>query len=192
MTLVSDPKSTQNNPKTCQPSGIFICFSRLPFELRRTIWIFALPGPRPVFIKTRPKIPNIHNSDSYDYVCVIATPPAILHTSHESREVALEFYELSFGGISKGHPVYIDFQMDILYLKGWGSVAYLRDEIEIVDAPLYPDYYPDTPKDQDRRYIKENVQYIVFDSMAATRLAPLVNYHSGLYWTNSNVSSFQI
>jgi hypothetical protein len=96
MTLVNDPKSTQNNPKTCQPSGIFICFSRLPFELRRTIWIFALPGPRSVFIKTKPKIPNIHNSDSYDYVCVIATPPAILHTSHESREVALEFYELSF------------------------------------------------------------------------------------------------
>jgi hypothetical protein len=71
--------------------------------------------------------------------------------------------------------------MDILYLKGWGSVACLRDEIEILDAPIYPDYYPDTPKDQDRRYIEENVRCIVFDFMAATRLAPLVNYYSGLY-----------
>jgi hypothetical protein len=71
--------------------------------------------------------------------------------------------------------------MDILYLKGWGSVACLRDEIEILDAPLYQDYYPGTPKDQDRRYIEENVRCIVFDFMAATRLASLVNYHSGLY-----------
>jgi hypothetical protein len=181
MTLVNNAMSTQNNTKTCQPSGIFTCFSRLPFELRRKIWIYALPGPRPVFIKSKPEIPKIHNSDGYDYVRVIATPPALLHTSNESREVALEFYELSFGGLSKGHPVYIDFQMNILYLRGWGSVACLRDEIEIVDAPLYPDYYPDTPKDQDRRYIEENVRCIVFDSMAATRLAPLVNYYSGLY-----------
>jgi hypothetical protein len=105
-------------------------FLQTAFKIRRTICIFALPGPRPVFIKTRPKIPNILNSDSYEYGCVIATPPALLHTSHESREVALEFHELSFGGISKGHPVYIDFQIDILYLKGWGSVACLRDEIE--------------------------------------------------------------
>jgi len=126
-------------------------------------------------------IPNIHNSDGLDYIRVIATPPALLHTSNESRKVALEFYKLSFRGISKGHPVYIDFQMDILYLKGWGSVACLRDEIEIIDAPLYPDYYPDTPKDQDRRYIEENVRCIVFDYMAAPRLAHVVNYYSGLY-----------
>jgi hypothetical protein len=181
MTLVNDAKSTQNIAKTCQPSGIFTCFSRLPFELRRKIWICALPGPRPIFIKTRPKIPNIYNSAGYDYVRVIATPPALLHTSNESRELALEFYKLSFGGISKGHPVYIDFQMDILYLKGWGSVACLRDEIEIIDAPLYPNSYPDTPRDQDRRYIEEKVRCIVFDYMVAPQLAHLVNYYSGLY-----------
>jgi hypothetical protein len=141
MTLVNHAKSTQNNTNPRQPSGIFTCFSKIPFELRRTIWIFTLPGPRPDFIKTRPKIPNIHNSDSYDYVRVITTPPALLHKSHESREVASVFYELSFGGISQGHPVYIDFRMDILFLKGWGSVACLRDEIEILEVPLYPDYY---------------------------------------------------
>lgn len=103
MTLVNDAKSTQNNPKTCQPNGILKRFCRLPFELRRKIWMYALPGPRPVFIQTRPEIPNIHNSDSLDYVRVMATPPALLHTSNESREIALEFYKLSFGGMSKGH-----------------------------------------------------------------------------------------
>jgi hypothetical protein len=181
MTFVNDAKSTQNNTKTCLPGGIFTCFSRLPFELRWTIWIFALPGHRPVFIKARPKIPRIHKSGSLDYVRLIATPPALLHTSHESREVALEFYELSFGGVSYDHPVYIDFQMDILYLKGRGSVACLRDKIEILDGPLYPDYYPDTPKDQNRRYIGGNVRCIVFDSMAVTGLTHLVNNYSGFY-----------
>jgi hypothetical protein len=171
--LVKDAKSTKDNATTYHSAHFFTCFSNLPFELRRKIWIFALPGPRAVTIKSRC---HTFELESLDYVRAIATPPALLHTTNESREVALEFYELSFGAISKGHPVYIDFQVDILYLKGWGSVTCLRDEIEILDAALYPD----TPYEQDRRYIEDNVRCIVFGSMAASRLGQAVNYYSGL------------
>ena len=174
-TLVNDPK-TKDHTRICQSKGSFTCFSKLPFELRRKVWIYALPGPRVVIVKNF-RSPYTLEIENWDYVRVIATPPALFYTSNESREVAQQFYELSFGTISKGHPVYIDFQMDILYLKGWGSVSCLRDEGEILDAALYPD----TPYEQDRQYIKENARCIVFDSMAASRLGPLAKYYSGLY-----------
>lgn len=75
----------------------FHLFSNLPPELRRPIWYFALPGPRSIGY---PPWEEAHE------------PPAILRVNRESRQVALEHYEISEG--SGRRKTYIDFKTDIV------------------------------------------------------------------------------
>jgi 2EXR family len=88
----------------------FPYFSKLPPELRRKIWRHALPGPRVVnfdFIY-RPRQPMPHFEANYG-------APTLLHVCHESREVALESYELLFQSKESSRPaIYFDLKRDTL------------------------------------------------------------------------------
>jgi hypothetical protein len=77
--------------RTLQQPKMFHLFSRLPPELRRKIWRHALPSPRIMSIdfiqRPRHSIPQFESNHP---------PPVLLQVCHESREVALESYELVF------------------------------------------------------------------------------------------------
>ncbi len=72
----------------CKPvDAKFHQFSRLPLELRETIWWLALPAPRPFEIIIRT---NDQRKDS----CVWAVGPfAMLKVCQQSRRIALSVYE---------------------------------------------------------------------------------------------------
>jgi hypothetical protein len=83
----------------------FTEFSKLPPEIRLRVWHFASPPPRIVELsygsEARSVISRTH-------------PPALLHTSHESRAATIKSYkELQFGDCSQRIP--IDFQKDTLF-----------------------------------------------------------------------------
>jgi hypothetical protein len=103
----------------------FHLFPRLPPELRRKIWRHALPSPRIMSIdfiqRPHQSIPQFEPNHP---------PPVLLQVCHESREVALENYELAFeaqgpcgssqqaptGGTPNPSPrgFYFDFRTDTL------------------------------------------------------------------------------
>jgi hypothetical protein len=106
-------------------------FSTLPTELRLIIWNLARPDPRIVRIRK-----SNRSSGTYSRAAI----PNLLHVCQESRQVALEWYQLSFGsgrpeaytsttltsldGISKTVMIrnsfasprtYFDFSRDVLF-----------------------------------------------------------------------------
>jgi hypothetical protein len=91
-------------------SNEFHLFPKLPPELRRKIWHYGLPGPRVMsfdFVqRSRQSMP--HFEANYG-------PPPLLHVCHESREVALESYELIFRSRGSSRPpFYFDLKRDTL------------------------------------------------------------------------------
>ena len=82
--------STTNSQKfnECQPvEAKFHQFSRLPPELRKKVWWFALPAQRPLEI-------NIRINDERKDICVWAVGPfAMLQVCEESRQIALSLFE---------------------------------------------------------------------------------------------------
>lgn len=87
----------------------FHLFPRLPPELRRKIWRHGLPAPRVVnfdFI-SRFRNPPPHFETNYG-------PPSLLHVCRESREVALESYELVFKSKGTSRAFYFDLRRDTL------------------------------------------------------------------------------
>lgn len=114
---------TQQLQESCslQQPKIFHSFPRLPPELRRKIWRHALPSPRTMSVdfiqRSRHSAPEFEPNQP---------PPMLLHVCHESREVALENYELVFrsqnppGASSQGASgaplggFYFDFRGDTL------------------------------------------------------------------------------
>jgi len=118
------PQASEDNPSNT--SQEFTFFPKLPFEMVNMIWKWALPGSRIITIQSRPRL------DARDYplpamsylslnpackvnVNPIATP--LLHACSRSRQIALMRYEVAFGSQLK-HPIYFDWDRDIVYLKG--------------------------------------------------------------------------
>jgi hypothetical protein len=102
----------------------FVFFPRLPAELRRIIWLFAIPGPRTITIFSQ-KEAFVTNADGHA-ACNPSIPaksnskaPALLHTNRESRDVALKFYSLAFKEHLNQRPVYFRFSTDTLYMENW-------------------------------------------------------------------------
>jgi hypothetical protein len=101
-------------------ADMFTLFPLLAPELRLKIWQDAC-GPRTLSLRYIPE----------KDICISSTPPpAILHTTHESRTVALNAYRLSFG--TSSHPAHIYFSphLDTLYRPRWRMMGYddaLRD-----------------------------------------------------------------
>jgi hypothetical protein len=92
------------NPNTIN----FELFQKLPKELRIEIWAYAL-FPRVVNI--------IYVPNKAKYFSFNSKPPAMLHTSRESRAVGLkvETLKLSFGTESHEPFIYLDFARDNLF-----------------------------------------------------------------------------
>ncbi|KAH6704047.1 hypothetical protein BKA61DRAFT_617789 [Leptodontidium sp. MPI-SDFR-AT-0119] len=88
-------------------------FSHLSRDIRLLIWEITLRRPRIVYIKMR-QIPKDPNSgafcmdscdDDLKFEGVTSTPvPVLLHVCSESRSLALDFYELTFGRANA--PIY--------------------------------------------------------------------------------------
>jgi len=74
-----------------QPPKIFHHFPRLPPELRRKIWRYALPAPRIMSVDFLQRSPQHNPQFEPNH-----PPPMLLQVCHEAREVALENYELVF------------------------------------------------------------------------------------------------
>jgi len=109
--------SSAYSPVSKQESFLdtFTLFPDLPIELRRSIWKFSA-GRRVVEI--------MYNQFTRGYESTTAIS-AILHATRESREVALECYDLCFSTNDAEPAIYFDFSIDALYL-GVGSLAPIR------------------------------------------------------------------
>lgn len=95
----------------------FDLFSKLPIELRLRIWDEARPAARIVkliwskkFHENQSGFSRTHNITSR------ARVPNLLHTCSESREVALKWYQLSFGWYG-GHQA----REDIATPRNWAK-----------------------------------------------------------------------
>jgi hypothetical protein len=94
-----------------QPLETFEPFPKLPLELRRLIWRYALPGPRLVTVIEALSSPDsgilfIDRCDGSGKVLASgltrlqeksAKPPPLLRVCRESRQVALGSYKFCFG-----------------------------------------------------------------------------------------------
>ncbi|KAF8853761.1 hypothetical protein BDZ45DRAFT_748204 [Acephala macrosclerotiorum] len=96
----------------------FHLFPELPVELRLQIWEAARPEGRVIRI-TRSKHEPVDENDDLDYEWYTkANVPALLHASSESRRVALQWYQLSFGfGPQNQSTIYFDHSRDWTYLQ---------------------------------------------------------------------------
>lgn len=86
-------------------SGVYLTmFPEIPFEIRSLIWQAVLRQPRVVYINMR-NLPNTSNLQTLATAnnflrseCLSSTPiPVLLHVCKETRALALEYYELTFG-----------------------------------------------------------------------------------------------
>lgn len=84
----------------------FVQFPKLPLELRRIIWRWSLPRSRIVEI--------FYDPERGCWSC--CPPPTGLRVNSESREVALEWYKLSFATQTTPPMIYIDMDIDQLYV----------------------------------------------------------------------------
>ncbi|KAG9245935.1 hypothetical protein BJ878DRAFT_400409, partial [Calycina marina] len=79
------------------PTCSFPKFSELPAELRCEIWKIASFHPRNVPIDVQYKCNTFTNYLYQDHIFISPLyPPAILHSSQESRIEALKYYQRSF------------------------------------------------------------------------------------------------
>jgi hypothetical protein len=103
----------------------FHLFPKLPTELRLMVRQQALPGPRTITIKPRKRCLAKEMFDTGEIalgICwangavALTRTPSIFQTNRESREVALKFYEPSFGHLLNGNPVYFNHDLGCLHL----------------------------------------------------------------------------
>jgi hypothetical protein len=90
----------------------FAFFPKLPPEIRRMIWTFARPAPR--VLKMFEK-----KEGAGEVVYSTAKVPALLHVCQESRQIAKEWYELSFPRRSyepESSRTYFDSSSDFVYV----------------------------------------------------------------------------
>ncbi|KAF7921763.1 hypothetical protein BELL_0325g00100 [Botrytis elliptica] len=93
-------------------SARFHLFPKLPFELRKRVWWYSLPGARVI-----------------EFYCVEGKfwteeeQPIALYVCQESRKTALEVYKLlNFEPERTTEITYFDYELDILYL-GVGNIS---------------------------------------------------------------------
>jgi hypothetical protein len=123
-------------PQSTADLETFTIFLKLPIELRRKIWGYALPGPRVIeIIYVNDRAP-LTSHGFYDDIQFIIHPhhlanrggaaaraefPMLLHVCQESQSFVLEHYQLGFAGHLR-HQIYVDFANDLL----WFVDSYVR------------------------------------------------------------------
>ncbi|KAL2072982.1 hypothetical protein VTL71DRAFT_10306 [Oculimacula yallundae] len=92
-------------------------FPKLPLELRLIIWKLSLPPGRTIYFNEVgvPKTNDLPASTTLKADWILPTP--LLHVNQESREFALQVYEL-YAGPWSGNPIYINFSKDTLCFGG--------------------------------------------------------------------------
>jgi len=80
-----------NLPSAAIPVGDFVRFSRLPLELRRIIWKFALPGPQVVKVTTGHYENDVNR---HEKLKINVGLPNLMHVCRESRQICLEKYSV--------------------------------------------------------------------------------------------------
>jgi hypothetical protein len=101
----------RHTAKDAKKIGNTFRFTDLPYELRRKVWDICEPE-----VPTSPRTIGFIASSQDDFVRAFAKIPTLLHTCGETREEALKHYKLCFSLICGGRPVYIDFEIDRLYM----------------------------------------------------------------------------
>lgn len=99
--------------ESSEPSE-FLLFTSLPAEIRLQIWREAC-HERVVEVLYKPE---------QDKVVTTTDPPAILHTSRESREEALKFYRPAFATATRDAHIYFCPWRDTLYLPRHRDMGY--------------------------------------------------------------------
>ncbi|KAF8865616.1 hypothetical protein BDZ45DRAFT_668560 [Acephala macrosclerotiorum] len=110
----ANPEFNKSSIKNSKTTG----FSDLPFELRKKIWLFALPGPRILHVARHPKpVSSDRRLPSTQPVKPVVTPasygiyhPAALSVNYESRSIALTKLTKIFG-------VYWNLEIDAPYFE---------------------------------------------------------------------------
>ncbi|RKF54954.1 hypothetical protein GcC1_207010 [Golovinomyces cichoracearum] len=95
----------------------FHLFSRLPIELRLSIYTLALP---------RRILTVRYNASSHKFTSPTAAP-ALFSVCSESRQVAVKNYTLSFGTTTSNPKIYFNPELDTLYLPRCSEMGYDED-----------------------------------------------------------------
>jgi hypothetical protein len=117
------------SPSSASRNQRFTLFPALPKELRDQIWEDALPGPRFVEIGWKLWTEELEDGTVVDYCKCISNNdrPAMLHTCHDSREIALKVLRLSFTD-DLNYPVYFDISRDTLVFHSFATLClFLRN-----------------------------------------------------------------
>ncbi|CZT51355.1 uncharacterized protein RSE6_12487 [Rhynchosporium secalis] len=121
-------------------SSHFSLFTRLPAELRYLIWRFAIPGPRVISIK--PAVRNTHGFIIASEVKTakfkaVTSVPAMLHAAHESRTVALKYYDIAFEEHPKIPTMFFSYDQDYLHLNIYSFVPLFSGTIMSEELSLH-------------------------------------------------------
>ena len=105
-------------------------FSKLPKELQLLVWEIAVAEPQTLTIKHGLKqdwwkMRRTVTESVEDVLCCRAEykTPGFLHACHESRKAGLKLYRPAFEA-QLGHPVYFNFENNLLYIKNWVAGFY--------------------------------------------------------------------
>ncbi|KUJ17763.1 uncharacterized protein LY89DRAFT_733589 [Mollisia scopiformis] len=99
---------TSNPSRASKPATTFHLFPNLPAELRKKIWEAARPEPRVVRVSTKGR----------EWGSTKGKVPALLHVCFESRQIALQWYKLSFKDSPKlNGGIYFDHSVDFAYIS---------------------------------------------------------------------------
>jgi hypothetical protein len=117
----------------------FTCFDKLPFELREMVWKSALPGPRTITVsKTDKSVPQVKTNAKG----ILPTP--LMHTCHESRQLALQRYKPAFSVFLEGNKdIYFDWERDCLQFKGGFEFRYFCGVFHSssIDKRVIPEFW---------------------------------------------------
>lgn len=119
------------NPEQVASRSEFPLFKELPYEVRSMIWKQAAQEKRiiSIFEDSRSFRDYRHDDprrsrDFHDEPIAThnATTPTIMHASHESRLIGLNFYKAQLEATFFGTPIYLNYEQDVLHFESNSDV----------------------------------------------------------------------
>lgn len=125
----------------------FVVFEKLPRELKNSIWLYSLPGPRVVEISFQSHDEFTGGPAGHGMQARSNTKaPSILHVNKESRsEAKIKYLALDLGpDIHIPNSIYVDFSIDTVYLSkvqlhNIFSYQNMRRTIQLLHTPRFHD-----------------------------------------------------
>ena len=181
------------SPRFANMENTFTLFPQLPPELRRTIWLLALPTSKVVTIEDGGQrfanrfTPISLKPNELRQDCkakAFYKIPAPLHTCHESRAFTKPQYSAAFKEQLFGNPVYFDFSKDSLFFAHEAAVFSFYGGFRASNSGVFCTW-------KDNSSLKMNVD---FDSSAVfenVRFLGLENFDPDSYGLGRFIVSFQ-